>query len=191
MFPIFILKLHNRVPYDKEQFWSNLIKHLFTCIAFRSQHAFPRLLFTSRLLPAMFWFWLLVLTWSSSCCNCIKDVLWCSYFDELIQICKHWELVESFFFKLQLAIEADHRTQKVSQCKHFLIVRSVILLCLQTLKVEENYVHLSFVVASYRLAPKPDALSASFRLLSSSLRILITCAMFVIDFELWSNIRKE
>ena len=191
MFTIFILELHNRVSNDKEQFRSNLIKHLFTCIAFSTQHTFPRLLFASRFLSAMFWFWLLVLTWSSSCCDCIEDILWCSYFDELVQICKHWELVKSFLFKLKLAIEADHRAQKVSQCKHFLIVRSVILFRLQTFEIEEYYVHLSFVVASYRLTPKPDSLCTSFRLLSSSLRILIACSVLVIDFELWSIIRKE
>ena len=191
MLPIFILKLHNRVPDDKEQFRSNLIKHLFTCIALSTQHAFPRLLFASRLLSTMFGFWLLVLAWSSSSCDCIKDILRCSYFYELVQVCKHWELIKSFLFKLQLAIEADHRTQKVSQCEHFLVVRSVILFRLQTFEVEENYVHLSFVVASYRLTPKPDSLCTSFRLLSSSLRILIACSMLVIDFELWSVIRKE
>ena len=191
MFTIFILKLHNRVSNDKEQFWSDLIQHLLTCIALSTQHTFSGLLLALRLLSTMFGFWLLVLAWSSSCCDCIKDILRCSYFYELVQICKHWQLVESFLFKLQLAIEADHRTQKVSQCEHFLIVRSVILLGLQTFKIEEYYVHLSFIIASYRLTPKPDSLCPSFRLLSSSLRILIACAMLIIDFELWSNIRKE
>ena len=63
------------------------------------------------------------------------------------------EFVKSFLFELKLAVEADHGTKQEGQRKHLLVVRLVVFLCLEPFEIEENYVHRSFLISGYRLAP--------------------------------------